>query len=444
MVTNTITIEVELSTTALLETVVTVLRNHPRDEYYMLEREQMWYLGVGTYASMTIDAKGETVTYRTDNGVKSSPVTGDITVLARQFTQQYAGHHGMIYGHVGFNYGAHIRGQEYQPGEWPLLNLMAPMKEFILQEKSIVITGYSQGSKAKLSDLLRDPAVPRPSRRLDVDINENADEYKTRVAAAIQEIVEGKYTKVIASRAVELKEKIDMPSTLLYGRIQNKPERTFSFRHGGFEATGFSPEYVMERVGTDINTQALAGTRSCKGTAEEVAKLRNELVNDPKEIVEHAMSVKEAFEEMTRFCKDETVVIDDYMTVHERGPVQHLGSRVNGTLDYGKDSWDAFNVLFPAITASGIPKNAALQAIQRLETRPRELYSGAVLMIEDHEFFEAALVLRSVFQDKNRSWIQVGAGIIAQSNPERELTETMEKLASIAPFLVAAEVNAST
>ncbi|KXG52665.1 ADC synthase [Penicillium griseofulvum] len=96
--------------------------------------------------------------------------------------------------------------------------------------------------------------------------------------------------------------------------------------------------------------------------------------------------------------------------------------------------WDAFDVVFPSITASGIPKLAALKAIQRLD-QPRELYSGAVIMIEDLEF-EAALVLRTVFQDQNRAWIQAGAGVISQSNPERELMETHEKLASIAPFVI--------
>ncbi|WP_204279694.1 chorismate-binding protein, partial [Serratia marcescens] len=85
----------------------------------------------------------------------------------------------------------------------------------------------------------------------------------------------------------------------------------------------------------------------------------------------------------------------------------------------------AFTVLFPSITASGIPKNAALNAIMQIEKTPRELYSGAILLLDDMRF-DAALVLRSVFQDSQRCWIQAGAGIIAQSTPERELTETRE------------------
>jgi salicylate synthetase len=117
-----------------------------------------------------------------------------------------------------------------------------------------------------------------------------------------------------------------------------------------------------------------------------------------------------------------------------------LGSRVAGHLSPAKDGWDALNVLFPAITASGIPKEAALEAIQSLEPRPRELYSGSVLFLGE-DLFEATLVLRTVFQDRHHAWIQAGAGIIAQSTPDRELEETREKMASIAPFLVAEDVE---
>ncbi len=124
------------------------------------------------------------------------------------------------------------------------------------------------------------------------------------------------------------------------------------------------------------------------------------------------------------------------MSIKHRGSVQHLGSRVTGRLSQEADAWSAFDVLFPSITASGIPKDSALQAISRLETRPRELYSGAILLLDGKDFFEATLCLRTVFQDPTKQWIQAGAGIISQSNPERELTETGEKLASIAPYIV--------
>lgn len=142
---------------------------------------------------------------------------------------------------------------------------------------------------------------------------------------------------------------------------------------------------------------------------------------------------------MRRFSTEGSTVVEDFMTTRVRGQVQHLGSRVTGCLEQGQDGWDAFDVLFPSITASGIPKQDSLDAIERLETRPRELYSGAILMIDDAGLFEASLVLRAVFQNGSQRWVQAGAGVIEMSTPERELLETCEKLATIAPFLVAAE-----
>lgn len=144
-----------------------------------------------------------------------------------------------------------------------------------------------------------------------------------------------------------------------------------------------------------------------------------------------------AIDELKKFCDKPSVIVEELMAVRDCGSVQHLGSCVSGKLAEGKDGFDAFNVLFPAITASGIPKALVLDATHRLEDRPRELYSGAVL-IDGMDTFEGTLVLRTVSQHGKKGWIQAGAGIIDQSTPERELTELTEtcgKLASIAPYL---------
>lgn len=116
------------------------------------------------------------------------------------------------------------------------------------------------------------------------------------------------------------------------------------------------------------------------------------------------MSVRAAVEEMQGLCQPESLVINELMSVRQRGNLQHLGSRVSGELGFGKDAWDAFDALFPAITATGAPKRAALSAIARLESSPRELYSGAILWLDGKTHFEAALVLRSAFQDSHQRW----------------------------------------
>jgi len=103
------------------------------------------------------------------------------------------------------------------------------------------------------------------------------------------------------------------------------------------------------------------------------------------------------------------------------------------------NEWHGFNALFPAVTASGIPKKEAIEAIERLEEEPRNLYSGSVLTYDSDGTIDAALVLRSIYQDDKHTWLRAGAGIVELSLPERELVETCEKLSSVSKKLISIE-----
>jgi aryl carrier-like protein len=157
---------------------------------------------------------------------------------------------------------------------------------------------------------------------------------------------------------------------------------------------------------------------------------------DPKEIYEHAVSVQLAQDEVAAVSVPGSVVVDGFMRVVPRGSVQHLGSRVRGRLRPDATCWGAFARLFPAVTASGLPKALAFAAIGRHEDGPRGLHAGSVLTVDHEGALDAALVLRSVDQRDGRTWLRAGAGIVAQSTPERELEETREKLRSVSRFLV--------
>ncbi|KAJ5086212.1 hypothetical protein N7532_010983 [Penicillium argentinense] len=424
-----------------LGSVTKVLAKHQSDDYFTYERDGHWYIGLGSQSSLLIDPKGETITVITGAEETSRAVDKTSTTdIVRDFIYENSKYGSKIHGQVGFNYAALIRGQTFNHGRWPLLSLMVPRNEITVCQHDVTVAGYDEEEVQNLYSLIKHdtPSFDLDYSRNNVNINtqDTADKYTGLVKKALSDIAQGQYTKVIASRVVEIGHKVDMPATLLLGRRSNNPARSFSFNHNGHEATGFSPELVLSVKKGKVVTEPLAGTRSCEGTNEEIAQLRQELLNDPKEVLEHVVSVKEAIEELGRLCPPDSITVEDLMSVRARGSVQHIGSRVGGMLSPDKDIWDAFDVLFPSITACGIPKNAAIEAIQRLEDRPRELYSGAILLVEGLETMEAALVLRSAFQDTSRQWIQAGAGIILQSNPQRELRETHEKLASIAPFVV--------
>jgi len=185
-----------------------------------------------------------------------------------------------------------------------------------------------------------------------------------------------------------------------------------------------------------VTAEPLAGTRACGISPEADAAARAELQNDAKEVAEHAISVRTSYSEVAQVAVPGTTAVTDFMTVRARGSVQHLGSTVVGELAQPHSAWDALEVLFPAVTASGIPKAPAADAIYRLEATRRGVYSGAVVAVSSTGLLEAALVLRSVYRDGERSWLRAGAGVVGQSTPEREFIETCEKLGSVAPHLV--------
>ncbi|SOD62674.1 salicylate synthetase [Streptomyces zhaozhouensis] len=270
-----------------------------------------------------------------------------------------------------------------------------------------------------------------------------ADDYRKRVATAVEDIHAGLMEKVIVSRRVPVTEPVDLPASYLVGRRANAPARSFLLRSGGWESAGFSPE-IVTRVTADgtVHAQPLAGTRALRGDPSDEDR-RAELYRDAKEVYEHAVSVRLAAEELRGACAPGSVRVDDFMSVSERGSVQHLASHLTGRLAEGKTRWDALAALFPAVTASGIPKARACTWIDDAEPAERGLYSGAVIVADGDGTLDAALVLRSVYRRDGRTWLRAGAGVVGQSDPERELEETREKLRSVGLFLVPESAGAA-
>lgn len=264
-----------------------------------------------------------------------------------------------------------------------------------------------------------------------------SQQYLAAVRTAVAEIQAGQYQKVILSRQIPLPAQLDIAASFQLGRRHNTPARSFYFRRNELQLAGFSPETVLELDASGrISTQPLAGTRALGRDAAEEQLLKTELLHDTKEIAEHAVSVRLAQQELQSVCDPASLVVSEFMAVRRRGSVQHLASRVAGVLRADKTGWDAFVALFPAVTASGIPKAAAIDAIHRLEPQPRQYYSGCALQVCADGSMDAALILRSMYRQQQQCWLQAGAGIIDQSQPERELTETIEKLSCLSAHLV--------
>ncbi|MFE6624427.1 salicylate synthase [Streptomyces sp. NPDC057740] len=343
------------------------------------------------------------------------------------------------YGWAAFELGPALAGACLEADE-TLLHLLVPSDEVRASGDGVAVRCLDRERLellVRLAGTRDDATAQEPAARIRLPL-EDTGNYRSAAAAALVELRGGgPLQKVVLSRRVAVPAEVDLVATYVAGRQANTPARSFLLDLGGIRAAGFSPETVAEITGDGrVTTRPLAGTRARTGSADVDAGLRTDLLGDPKEIHEHAISVRLALQDLAAVC-DETEV-SQYMTVLDRGSVQHLASTVTGRLRPGCGPWQAFAALFPAVTATGIPKAAAYPLIRALEGRPRGLYAGAVLTCDASGVLDAALVLRSVFQQDGRSWLQAGAGIVQHSRPEREHEETCEKLRGVAHHLVPA------
>lgn len=407
-------------------------------EYVMYERPGEWVFAADPIGGVELDAHELRTSWAgqdTERAWEGSPAQVVERALA---ALPLAGRN--AYGWIGFEFCAWALGATaHLPERIPLAHVMIPRIEVRISEGGVRVSGATPRETADIHELIAAAARAEVTPPHPVDVAADPTGYRDRVAAAIEEIRNGLYQKVILSRRVELPFPVDVPATYRLGRAHNTPARSFLLRLGGLEAAGFSPELVAavddKRI---VTTEPLAGTRAFGrgGAADRAA--RSELVADPKEIVEHAISVRTSFAEVADVAEPGSTAVSDFMAVRERGSVQHLASTVRGRLGAGRTSWEALEALFPSVTASGIPKRAGVDAVFRLDHDPRGLYSGAVVALSPSGALEATLVLRAVYQTAEGAWLRAGAGIVAQSTPEREFEETCEKLGSVAPYVVRA------
>lgn len=421
------------------EAAVRLARAGLGGEYVVYERAGTWIYAAGPAATVTLDA--ERITARCGSRTVARPL-GEAPLEQIADALAHLPHRGWrVYGWAAFELAHLLHPGTGDTGHAPLFHLMLPSTEVALTPGEARIRTADPEHLSLVAKALAGPTGPlgRPLPDAEELLRAAEGPYQEAVARTVADIRAGRLDKAVLSRPLPLPAPtaLDLTATYLAGRRANTPARSFLLDLGGWRAAGFSPETVVEvEAGTRrVSTQPLAGTRALGPRPEENARLRADLLGDPKEVHEHALSVRLAVEELEGICRRGTVVVEEFMTVRERGSVQHLASRATGHLADDRSPWDAFAALFPAITATGCPKPEALRTISRYESEPRGLYAGAVFTADADGSLDAALVLRTVFQRDGRSWLRAGAGVMGQSTPEREWEETCEKLRSVAPHL---------
>jgi anthranilate synthase component 1 len=205
------------------------------------------------------------------------------------------------------------------------------------------------------------------------------------------------------------------------------------------DVVGSSPEALVKVEGQRALMHPIAGTRPRGATPEEDAALAAELLSDPKERAEHVMLVDLGRNDLGRVASSGTVEVVDLMAVERFSHVMHLVSTVVCDMADGVTSLDVLCACFPAGTLSGAPKVRAMEVIEALEPTRRGLYGGVVGYVDVAGDLDTAVAIRTVVMRDGRAYVQAGAGIVADSDPPFEDTESRNKAAAVLGALAAAE-----
>jgi anthranilate synthase component I len=254
-------------------------------------------------------------------------------------------------------------------------------------------------------------------------------------------IYDGDVYQVVLSRKMKFNVKGNLLSVYRHLREVNPSPYMYLLKIANRCIIGSSPEMLLRVTKDYVESFPIAGTRPIVNDEEMNEKLRRDLLNDEKEIAEHTMLVDLSRNDVGRVCKYGTVRVHDHMIVKRFSHVQHLVSHVTGHLQDDKDSYDAFKAVFPAGTVSGAPKVRAMEIIDEVEREQREAYAGAVGYFSFNGSCDFAITIRSLFVNKNKAYLQSGAGIVMDSIPEKEWMETEHKADAILSTLKKSMTN---
>ena len=265
------------------------------------------------------------------------------------------------------------------------------------------------------------------------------EEYCSMVEKAKHHIFEGDIFQIVLSNRLEAEFEGSLFNTYRILRTLNPSPYMFYFSGTDVEVAGASPETLVKLENGVLHTFPLAGTRPRGKTADEDAELEKELLADPKELAEHNMLVDLGRNDLGKISKFGTVEVEKYHCIEKYSHVMHIGSTVRGRIRDDKDALDAVDAVLPAGTLSGAPKLRACQIINDLEYNKRGIYGGAIGYIDFTGNLDTCIAIRIAYKKNGKVFIRSGAGIVADSVPEKEYQECINKAAAVVKALEAAE-----
>lgn len=272
------------------------------------------------------------------------------------------------------------------------------------------------------------PAAPSPDQgSLQVRSNFTKEGFLKSVERAKEYIKAGDIFQVVLSQRLTVEVDVD-PFTIYRSlRMVNPSPYMFYLRLNGFSVIGSSPERLVKITEGKVYYRPIAGTRPRGRHDDEDALLAEELKGDAKERAEHIMLVDLGRNDLGKVCEYGSVELVDLMFVERYSHVMHLVSTLRGRLRPGLDRFDALMACFPAGTVTGAPKVRAMEIIDELEPSLRSVYAGAILYLDFSGNLDSCISIRTLVVKEGKAYVQAGAGIVADSVPEREFQETLNK-----------------
>ncbi len=252
-------------------------------------------------------------------------------------------------------------------------------------------------------------------------------EFQDAVRKAKSYIEAGDVIQVVLAQRLETETTTDPFEIYRALRFINPSPYMFYLELEDLRVIGSSPETMVRLSGNTIELRPIAGTRPRGATADEERRLEAELLADPKDRAEHIMLVDLGRNDVGRVAEIGSVEVNELMVIERYSHVIHIVSNVRGRLAPGKTAFDLFVSAFPAGTVSGAPKIRAMQIISELEPDKRGLYAGAIGYFGYNGNLDTCIVIRTIVMQGNKVFINAGAGIVADSDPEMEYQETLNK-----------------
>ena len=283
-----------------------------------------------------------------------------------------------------------------------------------------------------LAAMLNAPVIRREDRHeqgkdFHLQSNMTPEDYKKAVRKAREYIIAGDAIQIVVSQRFQMESHIDPIDLYRALRYVNPSPYLFFLKLEDLILIGSSPEVMARLEEETVELRPIAGTRRRGRSEQEERELADELLNDPKERAEHIMLVDLGRNDLGRIAETGSVQVNQLMVVERYSHVMHLVSNIQAQLSEGKDCFDVLKATFPAGTLTGAPKIRAMEIIDELESFRRGPYGGAVGYFSYTGNMDFCITIRTIMVKDGKVFVQTGAGIVADSNPESEYQETISK-----------------